>query len=79
MDAGRAMFRLWLIVTKHGYYWHPYGAVITSDGARGNMIHNLDLKAEQPEDYVWLLLRLGKSPAPPLSHRLPTEEIILCS
>lgn len=79
MDAGRAMFRLWLIVTKHGYYWHPYGSVITSDSARGNMIQYLDLKAEQPEDYVWLLLRLGKSPAPPLSHRLPTEEIILCS
>lgn len=78
MAAGKTMFRLWLIVTRHGYYWHPYGSVITSDSARGNMIDYLQLKAEAPDDYVWLLLRLGKSAAPPLSYRLPVEEIILC-
>jgi hypothetical protein len=30
-------------------------------------------------DMVWLLLRLGRSKEPPLSHRLPFEEIILCA
>ena len=78
--AGRVMFRLWLIVTKHGYYWHPYGSVITSDEARANMIRYFDMPDEKGgADMVWLLLRLGKSPAPPLSHRLPYEEIILCA
>lgn len=79
MAAGRTMFRLWLIVTRHGYYWHPYGSVITSDEARGNMIRSFGMPAEKPDDYVWLLLRLGKSPAPPLSYRIPTEEIMLCA
>jgi hypothetical protein len=79
MAAGHLMLRLWLIVTRHGYYWHPYGSVITSDSARGNMIEYLRLEAESDADFVWLLLRLGRSQAPPLSYRLPAEEIILCA
>jgi hypothetical protein len=78
--AGRAMFRLWLIVTRHGYYWHPYGSVITSDSARTNMIRFFNMPDEKGgADMVWLLLRLGRSPAPPLSLRLPQEEIVLCA
>jgi hypothetical protein len=79
MAAGHTMFRLWLIVTRHGCYWHPYGSVITSDSARSNMIEYLGLAAESDADFVWLLLRLGKSDAPPLSYRLPAEEIMLCA
>ncbi|WP_375398347.1 hypothetical protein [uncultured Sphingomonas sp.] len=78
--AGRVMIRLWLILTRHGVYWHPYGSVITSEAARTNMIRYLDLPEEAGgEDMVWLLLRLGRSAAPPLSHRLGIEEITLCS
>jgi hypothetical protein len=77
--AGKVMIRLWLILTKHGYYWHPYGSVITSENARQNMIQYLNLPDEaQGENMVWLLLRLGRSGPPPVSHRLPLEEIMLC-
>lgn len=78
--AGETMIRLWLIVTRYGYYWHPYGSVITSDAARTNMIEYFGMSDEQGgRDAVWLLLRLGNSPKPPLSHRLPLEEMILCA
>jgi hypothetical protein len=74
------MIRLWLMLTSHGYYWHPYGSVITSERARLNMIKYLDLPDEAGgENMVWLLLRLGHSAAPPRSLRLPLEEIVLCS
>jgi hypothetical protein len=74
------MIRLWLIVTRHGYYWHPYGSVITSDEARTNMIRFFGMSDEQGgKDAVWLLLRLGSSLVPPISHRLPFEEIVLCA
>jgi hypothetical protein len=44
------------------------------------MIRYLGLAEEAGgEDMVWLLLRLGRSPEPPLSHRLPLEEVILCA
>jgi len=80
IDAGRCMIRLWLILTRRGFYWHPYGSVITSEDARLNMIRYLRLPEEAGgEDMVWLLLRLGRSEPPPLSHRLPLEEIILCA
>jgi len=80
VTAGRVMIRLWLILTDHGLYWHPYGSVITSEQARLNMIEYLDLPEEAGgRDMVWLLLRLGRSPKPPLSKRLPFEEIVLCN
>ena len=78
--AGTCMIRLWLTLTRHGIYWHPYGSVITSEDARTNMIRYLRLPEEAGGgDMVWLLLRLGRSKEPPLSHRLPLEEIILCA
>lgn len=78
--AGKVMIRLWLILTRHGYYWHPYGSVITSEKARQNMIAYLNLPDEAGgENMVWLLLRLGRSAPPPLSRRLPFEDIMLCS
>lgn len=78
--AGETMIRLWLIVTRYGYYWHPYGSVITSEEARTSMIEYFGVKDEQGgHDTVWLLLRIGSSPKPPVSHRLPLEEIILCA
>ena len=75
VGAGRCMIRLWLMLTRQGIYWHPYGSVITSEAARRNMIRYLQLPEESDEgDMVWLLLRLGRSKQPPLSHRLPLEE-----
>jgi hypothetical protein len=78
--AGKVMIRLWLLLTQHGYYWHPYGSVITSEKARRNMIEYLDVPDEAGgEQMVWLLLRMGRSSKPPVSKRLPLEEIVLCS
>jgi muconolactone delta-isomerase len=78
--AGQCMIRLWLMLTRRGLYWHPYGSVITSESARTNMIRYLGLGDEREgADMVWLLLRVGSSKTPPLSHRLPLEEVVLCS
>lgn len=78
--AGQVMIRLWLMLTRAGLEWHPYGSVITSETARTNMVRYLELPAEAgEEDMVWLLLRLGTSPRPPLSHRLPVADILLCA
>ena len=74
------MIRLWLILTRSGHYWHPYASVITSKAARRNMIKYLNLPDEKgQEEMVWLLLRLGSSPQPPVCHRLPQSDILLCA
>jgi hypothetical protein len=76
--AGTVMIRLWLILTQHGFYWHPYGSVITSEDARQNMIRYLKLPDEAGgKNMVWLLLRLGHSAPPPQSLRIPFEEFFL--
>ena len=77
--AGKVMIRLWLLLTRHGLYWHPYGSVITSESARRNMIEYLRLPEESGgEEMAWLLVRLGRSPEPPLSRRLPVHDMLLC-
>lgn len=80
VGAGTVMIRLWLILTRAGLHWHPYGSVITSETARLNMIKYLNLPEEKgEEDMVWLLLRLGTSPPPPSSYRVPVAEVLLCA
>jgi hypothetical protein len=77
--AGKVMIRLWLMLTRSGYCWHPYGSVITSEDARQAMIRHMHIADEGGgSNMVWLLLRLGHSGAPPRSVRLPAEEITLC-
>lgn len=76
--AGRLMLRLWLVLTRHGIEWQPYGSVITNDAARRSMVERFGMR-EGPggRDMVWLLVRLGYCDHEPAdSHRLPLEEVV---
>lgn len=76
--SGHLMIRLWLIMTKHGVYWQPYGSIITNDEARTKMIEKFEISDEKDgKNMVWLLLRMGYSAKPIESERLPIEELIL--
>jgi hypothetical protein len=77
--AGHLMIRLWLILTKHGVSWQPYGSVITNDEARRRMVEQFGLtEGEGGARMVWLLVRMGYSGKTPVrSERLPLEEVLL--
>lgn len=76
--TGHLMMRLWLIVTKHGLYWQPYGSIITNEVARKNMINKFDITDEdEGNNMVWLLLRVGCSPEPPAAERLELKELFI--
>lgn len=76
--AGTVMIRLWLILTEHGLYWHPYGSVITNDTSRTEMLKYLHLPDEENgKNMIWLLLRLGYSNTPPYSERLAVEDLLV--
>ena len=78
VTAGVVMIRMWLTLTGHGLYWHPYGSVITNDKSRTQMLEYLGLPDESGgKNMIWLLLRMGSSAEPPKSERLPLEEILL--
>jgi hypothetical protein len=71
-DAGRMLLRLWLAATRHRVVLQPFGSVITNPTAHARLEERIQ-PGEQP---VWLLLRLGYSPEPPQSARLPAKELL---
>jgi len=70
-DTGRFLLRFWLEVTAAGYSIHPYGNLVTNRPAAARV------EAETGERSVWLAFKIGRSPEPPASRRLPLEEVWL--
>jgi hypothetical protein len=73
--AGRMMARLWLAMTEHGVYLHPFGSVITNVKAHARMderFHNPNRKHP-----LWMLVRLGHSALPPKSQRLTVDQLLV--
>ncbi len=77
VNAGTMFQRLWIEMTKHNVYLHPFGSVITNPAAHEKFkakINHDDSKSD-----LWLLARMGYSHKPPRSFRLNTKDILLPS
>jgi hypothetical protein len=72
--SGILLQRLWLEMTKHDVYLHPFGSVVTNEVAHAKFIEHIDF--HEGDETVWLLMRLGYSQEPPRSYRLTTDEIL---
>jgi hypothetical protein len=78
LRTGHLLIRLWLIMTKHKIFLHPYGSIITNDKSRTEMLKKMDIGDEENgHKMVWLLMRMGYSQQPPRSERLPIEEFFI--
>jgi hypothetical protein len=73
-QAGHMMARIWLTMTKHGVYLHPFGSVITNLKAHEQLDEHF--KNDSREHDLWMLLRLGYGDTPPQAQRLPLEQMI---
>lgn len=73
--AGRMMARMWLIMTQHGVYLHPFGSVITNPQAHAQMDEHF--QNEDREHDLWMLMRMGYSEAPPKAQRMPLAQMII--
>lgn len=73
--TGRMFARLWLTMTKHGVYLHPFGSVITNPKAHKLMADHF-ANPDRKHD-LWLLLRLGHSDVPPAAKRLTLEQLLV--
>jgi hypothetical protein len=74
LEAGRMLMRLWLAVTSHGLYLHPFGSVITNPVSHARLADRISVDDQGRE--LWLLLRLGFCAEPPRSARRPAAEMI---
>lgn len=75
VTSGRMLARLWLTLTKHGVYLHPFGSVITNHRSHETMKnHFANPKRKHP---LWLLVRLGHSSEPPRAMRIALDDLIV--
>jgi hypothetical protein len=75
VNAGRMMARLWLTMTKHGVYLHPFGSVITNPKSHALMAEHF-ANADRQHD-LWMLVRLGHSELPPQAKRIPLAQLLV--
>jgi hypothetical protein len=73
--AGRAFIRCWLLLTDHGVAMHPFGSVITNPRSHAALVDAVG--EDQRQDMTWMLMRIGYSPEPPRSHRLPAGDLLV--
>lgn len=75
INAGKMFARTWLTMTKEQAYIHPFGSLITNQGAYSKI--NSKLTQASDSKKIWMIFRAGYSKEPVRSYRLSTEEIIL--
>ncbi|MBA3748895.1 MAG: hypothetical protein H0W96_15595 [Solirubrobacterales bacterium] len=73
--AGRAFLRVWLLLSSHGLYLHPFGSVITNPRSHRELVAAVG--EDEGTDMIWMLFRVGYSAQPPESHRRELRELVL--
>ena len=73
--AGTCLGRVWLELARRGIQMHPFGSVITNPEAYAKVVTRIG--ATPTDGPLWLLVRVGRSDAPPTSYRVDTESIFL--
>lgn len=73
IEAGRCLQRVWLTAATHGLVTHPLSAALDVSATRPRALERFGIGAgEHPVN----LFRLGDSPLPARSPRLPADEIL---
>ncbi|MCB2408191.1 hypothetical protein [Hymenobacter lucidus] len=75
VQAGTMLQQLWLEMTRHDLYMHPFGSVVTNAGAYEKFCQRIAQPASA--EPMWLLVRLGYSQEPPRSLRLTVNDILI--
>lgn len=74
LAAGEMLQELWLEMTKHDVFLHPFGSVVTNTDAHQKFIKRIE---HDNREELWLLMRMGYSKDPPRSFRLTTNDILI--
>ena len=75
VNAGTMLQRLWLEITKHDVYMHPFGPVITTPDSHEKFRRKINFS--QDKNNLWFLIRLGYSKDPPRSFRFEATDIFI--
>ena len=75
VNAGTMLQRLWLEMTKHNVYMHPFGPVITTAASHEKFRKRIEFN--ENKNNLWFLVRLGYGNEPPRSFRLESKDIFI--
>ncbi len=76
VEAGRTFMKVWLELTAHGVWLHPFGTVITNPDSHRAFAR--EVAADESGDRMtWMLFRFGYSKTPPLAHRRPATSMLI--
>ena len=75
VNCGTYLAKIWLEMTRNDIYMHPFGSVITNEGAHAQLVEKLQF--DESENKLWLLFRLGNSKEPPRSCRLDLNDLLI--
>jgi len=63
--------RFWLELAKNDLYIHPFGNLVTNRPIAAKVEQEMKL------ENIWLVFKIGYSPEPRKSRRLPLESILI--
>jgi hypothetical protein len=76
IEAGRTFMKVWLELTAHNVYLHPFGTVVTNPESHAAFASEVDAD-ETNGRIAWMLFRFGYSKKPPLAHRRPANSMLI--
>jgi len=71
ITSGRFLMRFWLELAKNDLYIHPFGNLVTNRPIAAKVEQEMKL------ENIWLVFKIGYSPEPRKSRRLPLESILI--
>jgi len=74
LATGHMLGRIWLKMTEHGVYLHPFGSTITNPIAHKALREKFAV--DEDRSPLWMIMRLGHSSIPPRSQRLTVDNIL---
>lgn len=76
--VGELIMQLWTIISREGYYLHPFGTIMSNNLAHQDFVKLAHITDEtRQHSYVVFIFRAGKSQKPNPSLRIPVNEHLL--
>jgi len=76
VEAGRSFMKIWIYLTQHQIYIHPFGTVITNPKSHKLFVKKANIQ-ENEGTMAWMLFRFGYSKQPPKAQRRAAGAMII--
>ena len=75
-EVGRSIMKVWLELSKHKAYLHPFGTIVSNQQAHSDFLKVIGKTDETRNNYVTFIFRAGRSTKPVESERLLMRHLI---